>query len=76
MSNATYYRNEAARCRELAAHSPMADMANRWRALAADYDKLAGAIEQGGDLMAAQRVPMQRQPMQQQQAKTEPEDKT
>ena len=54
----------------------MADMANRWRALAADYDKLAGAIEQGGDAMAAQRVPLQQQQQQQQQqSKTEPEDK-
>jgi hypothetical protein len=75
MSSATYYRNEAARCRELAAHSPLADMANRWRALASDYEKLAGAIEQGGERMPAPRVTMQQQ-QQQQQSQTDPEDKT
>src|SRR5258707_11977535 len=34
MASASYYRTEAARCRELAAHSPDADMAKRWRSLA------------------------------------------
>ena len=72
MSTATYYRNEAARCRELAAHSPIADMASRWRALAADYDKLADALDSSGT-MPPERASMQQQPMQQQQSKSEPE---
>ena len=43
MVSVTHYRNEAERCRELAAHSPDPDMAKRWRSLAADYEKLAAA---------------------------------
>jgi hypothetical protein len=72
MSSAVYYRKEAARCRELAAQSPLADMANRWRALAADYDMLADALDSSG-VMAPARAPMQQQPMQQQQSKSEPD---
>jgi len=73
MASASYYRTEAARCRELAAHSPDADMAKRWRSLAADYDTLAEALEVSPEF-PAQSAPMQQQPMQQQQAKTRNED--
>jgi hypothetical protein len=47
-------------------------MANRWRALAADYDKLADALDSAG-VMPPARAPMQQQPMQQQQSKSEPD---
>jgi hypothetical protein len=73
MASARYYRVEAARCRELAAQSPDADMAKRWRSLAADYDTLAEALEASPEL-PAQSAPMQQQPMQQQQVKTKNED--
>jgi uncharacterized membrane-anchored protein YhcB (DUF1043 family) len=76
MSSVSYYRKEAERCRELADHSPDADIARRWSALAADYDKLADALAaSSATLMPLSRGTMQRQPMQQQQSKTEPEDK-
>ena len=75
MASVSYYRTEAERCRALAAHSPDPNLAERWRALAADYQKLADALEKH-EIMPMRRVPMQQQPMQQQQAKTEPEDKT
>ena len=74
MASASYYRIEAARCRELAAHSPDADMAKRWRSLAADYDTLAEALEASPGLPVQSAAPMQQQPMQQQQAKTKSED--
>jgi len=69
MVSVTHYRKEAERCRELAAHSPSSDMASRWRALAADYDKLADALEESPAMMVGQRPAMQQQPMQQQQSK-------
>jgi hypothetical protein len=72
MSNPDHYRREARRCRDLAANSPDPEAAKRWRAIAADYDNLADAFE---DRPAAVRLPMQQQPMQQQQVKTEPNDK-
>ena len=71
MVSVTYYRKEAERCRELAATSPNSDMATRWRALAADYDKLADALEASPEMMTGQRSAMHAQPMQQQQSKTE-----
>lgn len=74
MASVSYYCKEAERCRELAAGSPDPNMARRWHALAADYDKLADTLEVH-EAMLLQRVPMQQQPMQQQQSKTEPEDK-
>ncbi len=70
-----HYRREAERCRALAAQSPDSEIGARWRSLAADYDKLADAIEQGRDPMPVQRVPMQQQPVQQQQAKIDPQEK-
>jgi hypothetical protein len=73
MSNPEHYRREAQRCRDLAASSPDPEAANRWRAIAADYDNLADAFSNPAPPIA--RVPMQQQPIQQQQSKTEPEDK-
>jgi hypothetical protein len=68
MVTSDYYRREAERCRSLAASSPDSEAAKRWRAIAADYDKLADAM--ADSVPQVQRVPMQ-QPMQQQQSKTE-----
>lgn len=76
MASVSYYRIEAERCRALAAHSPDSDMAKRWRSLAADYEKLADALEASHEIMPVQRMTMQQQPMQQQQSKTEPKDET
>jgi len=70
MSNPEHYRQEARRCRELAASSPDPEAANRWRAIAADYDNLADAFS---NPPPTARMPMQQQPTQQQQSKTEPE---
>ena len=72
MPSVGYYRNEAQRCRELAAQSPDPGMATRWRSLASDYDKLADALDVHSDaFIPSQHVPMQQQPMQQQQTKAE-----
>ena len=76
MVSVDHYRKEAERCRELAAITPNSDMASRWRSLAADYEKLAEALEEAGGAVAMQHAPMQHQPMQQQQSKSEPEEET
>ena len=65
MASADYYREEANRCRKLAAASPDSDAAKRWRQLATEYDDLAEALE-ASDRLIVQRDPMQQQPMQQQ----------
>jgi hypothetical protein len=75
MVSVNHYRKEAARCRELAAATPTSEMASRWRSLAADYEKLADALEETGGAAAMQHAPMQHQPMQQQQSRSEPEEK-
>ena len=75
MVSASHYRKEAERCRELAAQSPNSDMAKRWRTLATDYEKLAGALEPESNAMPVMRTAMQQQPMQQQQSKKEPDEK-
>jgi hypothetical protein len=64
MVTPAYYRAEARRCRELAAASPEAAPARRWRAIAADYDQLADFLDARPPFQGAQ---MQHQPMQQQQ---------
>jgi len=78
MPSVSYYRTEAARCRELADHSPVPEMAKRWRALADDYDRLAEALEAQGTIPAQrapmQQQPMQQQPMQQQQSQIKPQE--
>ena len=50
----------------------------RWRRIAKDYDTLAAALameEQKESVALMARMPMQQQPIQQQQSKSEPEDK-
>jgi hypothetical protein len=76
MVSAGYYRAEAERCRKLAASSKDPEAAKRWRALARDYAALADDLEEISPPPPAMHVPMQQQPIQQQQAKSEPEDKT
>jgi len=71
MADAAYYRDEANRCRKLAAASPDPEAAARWRSLAADYEQLAEALESSPAMV---RVPMQQQPVQQQQQQTMPQD--
>jgi hypothetical protein len=72
MTSADYYRAEAKRCRELAARAVAGSpMAGQWLRIATEYDTLAEALEAPG-FMAGSR--MTSQPMQQQQAKTKPED--
>ena len=73
MASAEYYRAEAKRCRELAAHSIAGStMAAQWLKIAAEYETLAEALEAPG-FMAGSR--MTSQPMQQQQAKAKQSDK-
>ena len=53
-------------------------VAVRWRRIAKDYDALAAALameEQKKSVALVARMPMQQQPFQQQQSKSEPEDK-
>jgi hypothetical protein len=71
MGEAGYYREEARRCRALAAGSADSDAARRWRSLAVDYEQLAEALEHHPAVApaAVQRLPMQQQPIQQQQQK-------
>ena len=74
MPSAEYYRVEAKRCRELAAKAVSGSAtADQWLKIAVEYETLADALEAPG-FMAGSR--MTAQPMQQQQSKTEPEDKT
>jgi len=74
MVSAGYYRSEAARCRRLAEESEDSEAAARWRALARDYNALADALEKDDAPPTTMHVPMQQQPLQQQQAKTEPDE--
>ena len=70
MVNVAYYRAEAERCRALALGSRDPATATRWTRIANDYENLAISLESAPD-----RLPMQQQPVQQQQSKREPEDK-
>jgi hypothetical protein len=45
MPSSEYYRREAQRGRDLAMNSLDLQAARRWRAIAADYDKLAEAFD-------------------------------
>jgi hypothetical protein len=79
MSTAGYYRAEAVRCRELAAKSLDADAIKRWLQMAAEYEQLAETMASLSPVSHSapqmQRVPMQQQEIQQQQAKTAPDEK-
>ena len=74
MSTSAYYRREAARCRELAGKSPSNDMAARWREMAGEYEKLAESMEAIPQVTQPGLHAPMRQPMQQQQARQEPEE--
>ena len=74
MASAEFYRSEAKRCRELAAKAVAGSaMADQWLKIAGEYEALAEALEAPGFMAGSQ---MTVQPMQQQQSKIEPEDKT
>ena len=69
---------EAKQCRDMAAATHDQQAAVRWRRNAKDYDTLAAALameEQKESVALVARMPMQQQPIQQQQSKFEPEDK-
>ena len=66
-----YYRRMAQRYRELAAGSPDLEMAEGWRAVADECDKLAEAMN--APPTESDRTSMQRQPTQQQQKKLQDE---
>ncbi len=75
MAEAPYYRAEAAKCRKLAAAAADREARERWLQIASEYEQLAEALEsKSGYRPPFVTVPMQQQPMQQQQAKTEPKD--
>ena len=76
MADAEHYRSEARRCRELAASAPDRKTAQRWNNLADEYSILAEELDAtAGKRTPILRRPTQRQPMQQQQSKTKPDDK-
>jgi len=77
MASIAYYRAEAERCRVLADGSKDPEAANRWRALARDYNALADEFERAQLVAppAVMHVPMQQQPLQQQQTKLDTDDK-
>ena len=77
MDTAASYRSESQRCRALAAGTRDVQAADRWLRIANDYDALADAVaaeEARLRVPPVAHIPMQRQPMQQQQMKKEPED--
>ena len=77
MVSSSYYRDEAERCRKLADAAKDPEVAAQWRKLARDYSALADSLQTAPVLPPPpMHIPMQQQPVQQQQSKTEPEDKT
>ena len=77
MASAEYYRTEAERARQAAMNSTDPETVLRWLRIAKDYTALANAME---DEATARKPPPrgkpQQQPVQQQQSKIEPDDKT
>ena len=74
MAGAAFYRQEARRCRAMAASTREPGAAVRWLRIAKDYDALATAVakeEQKLSQRPVMRVPMQQQPVQQQQQRAE-----
>jgi hypothetical protein len=75
-----FYRREAERLRRLADDQTDPELAQKLRQMAAENDALAAELEpkgdKGGPSPPAMHVPMQQQPIQQQQSKTDPDDKT
>ena len=74
MSTPGYYRDEALRCRELAAKSRDADAVKRWLQMAAEYDQLAESM--ASISQAPRGAPQTQRVSMQQQASREPETKT
>ena len=77
MASAAFYRAEAQRARAAAVAASDAEASARWVRIAKDYDTLADAMEAEDPKQSASsmlHVPVQQQPIQQQQAKSEPED--
>jgi len=74
MVSPAFYRQEAARCRALAAGTHDPEAAERWLRIASDYETLAAAIENQTAPPPVMRAPMQQQPVQQPQSKTDPDD--
>jgi hypothetical protein len=72
MSSPAYYREEARRCRELAANTHDAAMAERWRIIAREYEQLADAM--AGAPIRLHPNAGAPQPMQQQQSKTKDDE--
>ena len=78
MVSAGYYRAEAKRARAAAVAASDPETGARWLRIAKDYDTLADAIEaeEAKESASSMRhVPMQQQPVQQQQTKAEPDHK-
>ena len=77
MSSPEYYRDEALRCRELAAKSRDAEAIKRWLQMALEYEQLAESMASVSRVPRGpprvQRVPMQQQEMQRQNARPEPD---
>ena len=78
MSTPAYYRDEAARCRELAAKSQDTYAIKRWLRMAAEYEQLAESMASAPHIVRGppevQRMPMQQQEIQQQQTKARSDD--
>ena len=45
MAKVQHYRQQAARCRELATNQPFSNHVDRWRTMANNYDMLADSLE-------------------------------
>jgi hypothetical protein len=74
MVSPAFYRQEAERCRALAVAAKDPDAALRWQRMAKDYETLADSLETAPESPPPMHIPIQQQPVQQQQSKTEPED--
>jgi hypothetical protein len=77
--SASYYRDEARRCRMMARTAKTGATSRRWAELADEYEQLAVARERGGRPPArgsarSQPQPVQQQPVQQQQSKLRPDE--
>jgi DNA-directed RNA polymerase subunit RPC12/RpoP len=70
--DAQYYRDEAARCRDLATMHTDRFMAARWREVADEYEQAAEGVAALDRSSTVQRTAMQQQPRQQQQARSGP----
>jgi hypothetical protein len=73
MSTPGYYRDEALRCRELAAKSRDSDAIKRWLQMAVEYDQLAESMASVPQV--ARGAPQTQRVSMQQQASREPEAK-